>query len=212
MIGGWPSLADDLLLINADGLHAINTQTLGSAWVLEVGGISDRAVVGDVVVAHTLDSSNSTLPAQTIIGIDRQSGTVLWSQPGGIAGSGLGPYLFNPTTDGRLIYTSFGKTCQAAGCISGSPMALNPIDGTIVWKNDDISVRQIKSPIVVKEHLIYDEAWTFEDGVGVYALNPADGATQWVLPSFRPQTSLTLFNGGAVVRSNSVPGFYTDQE
>ncbi len=172
-------------------------------WFYESPIVSIPAVVEDTVVVHVNDpNTTGAVREQLILGINRRNGSVVWTREGGLLRS-----FFEPTTDGRLIYTAFADSCLSADCISGIPMALNPANGSVVWTNENASVEQTRPPIVVQGRLFYDQIRSTEFGLGVVSLDPTSGEIQYSAAGRIPHYSLTVINNGVAIRSVREPTF-----
>jgi len=204
---GRATLAGDLLLISGEGLHAYDFDTLEPVWFNDLNLVSDATVVGDIVVVNAAEKNTPIITAQRVIGLNRLDGSILWSQQAGTAQS-----IFTPTTDGRLIYTGFGETCSLANCVGGYPMALNPADGSIVWTNDSVTLKQEQAPVVVEGHLFYNEVFAAVNingdisfPTGPASLDSSDGSIDWVSLDGPTFFSLTAIINGVAVRSIDHP-------
>jgi len=185
---GLASIAGDLLLVSSGGIVAYDFDTLQPVWSYDSAISSAPAVAGDVVVFHTEDpSTTGPVRGQRIVGVNRLDGSILWSRDGGLLQS-----FFNPTTDGRLIYTAFAVVCNVANCTSGNPMALNPADGSVVWINETAKVEQFGSPVVATTAVFYEQIRSFDFGVGVVGLDSSTGEILLSIAGPTPFFSLTL--------------------
>jgi len=203
---GLASIAGDLLLVSSGGIVAYDFDTLQPVWSYDSAISSAPAVAGDVVVFHTEDpSTTGPVRGQRIVGVNRLDGSILWSRDGGLLQS-----FFNPTTDGRLIYTAFAVVCNVANCTSGNPMALNPADGSVVWINETAKVEQFGSPVVATTAVFYEQIRSFDFGVGVVGLDSSTGEILLSIAGPTPFFSLTLISEGKAFRSNGIPTFVSD--
>lgn len=163
---------EQLYLLWLDGEHV----TLGAfthdgteVWRRQVGSLIEQhgfgtspIVVGDTVV---VDNETNNAERSTVIGVDRLTGEVRWTQPRGTGKTSFATPLVLKGDDGRelVVMSSMGSGVTA----------YDPTTGSIVWQvlEQDLPDRCVSSPIVA-DGMIIVSCGSGNNGVRLVALRP----------------------------------------
>ena len=176
-VGSSPLVADGVVLVNADGLHAFDAATGKVLWQDPKAGGSNSSPV--VWKSFVLCNGRSELQA-----LDLKNGSVVWNAPGGGDST--------PAISGDVL------AMQArAGTLGVVAYRLAADGATKLWNFPIDGLRTQASPIIYGGHVFH-----MEDNVH-YCFDLATGATRWQAPAQSTIASPTLVDGKIFVMANN---------
>ena len=211
---GVPVIKDGLLLVaTLTSIRAYSVDSYDLIWQTDfdgsngLRGTNEMAVAGDIVVI-TSNVVNERLAV--FVGLNVNTGKALWT-----TNSGTGDTRFSPQTDGTTIYSMKSELCSAIAfgpCSSGTPIALNPQTGDVLW-GEDAKYTAEDEPLVAAGSLYFGELFESEFGssnrFGFMAIDTATAEINLVAPqvSILYTDTPILVSNGEVFRTNVFPTY-----
>lgn len=208
---GTPLVTDTKIIVPVgEALVALNIETFETLWVADFSGTnglyrtSTPSIAGSVVAVSSFvleNPSDDNFDRRHYVGVDVNTGSILWSTDVGDAGG----FQFAPQSNGVNFFGAVTEVSNTLGFRSrrGDPIAIEAATGRVLWTRDDFVKN---SPLAVGDRVYFVDM--FENS-GLVGLSASTGEVVYnALGSVGQFPATTaLYHNGQIHRYSWTPSY-----